>query len=174
MIELLLLMAAGGALAAGGFAVWVNISSQRALGAPRLSVDAPAYALGGVVRCRAASVTRAPVEVGRVVFTLECVETIRWTEGSGKNRRRRTHAETVWGQERVVEGPLRLGRGQPFEAAAEFTVPRHAGPTFKAPNNRIEWRLRFQAVLLPRRLPVGGEVEVRVEPRLAPSRADAA
>jgi hypothetical protein len=137
-------------------------------------VDAPAYALGGVVRCRAASVTRAPVEVGRVVFTLECVETIRWTEGSGKNRKTRKHSEVVWGTERAIEAPQRLGAGQPFEAAAEIALPRHAGPSFKAPHNRIEWRLRFHAVLLRRGHGVGDELEIRVEPRLARQRPDAA
>jgi hypothetical protein len=174
MFELLLLMAAGGALAAGGFALWVHTGAARALGGPKLSVDAEAYGLGGVVRCRISSVTRAPVEVGRVTFTLECVETVRWTEGSGKNKKTRTQKETVWGAQRVIEGSRRLLGGQPFAAEAELELPEHACPSFKAPHNVVAWTLRFEVVLLPRNYPVGESAEIRVEPRLADRRRGAA
>jgi hypothetical protein len=174
MIELLILLAAGGAVAAGGFALWVHTSAARALGGPKLSVDAAAYGLGDVVRCRAASVTRAPVEVGRVTFTLECVETIRWTEKSGNKKQTRTQSETVWRGQHVVDMALRLAAGVPFDVAAELEVPERACPSFSAPNNRVEWRVRFDAVLPPRGSPVGDSLEVRVEARRATRRAGAA
>ena len=147
-MEVLLILAAAGLLAAGGALVagLSRRSKEKALGEPRLVVSPAPYAFGEVVPCRLASVVRAPIRVERARFFLRCAESVRWTETEtdGNGRRRsveRTQAALVWSAEETVAFARELKAGERFEAEVDLRLPEAGGPTFSAAHNEVTWQV---------------------------------
>ena len=130
-MEVLLILAAAGLLAAGGALVagLSRRSKEKALGEPRLVVSPAPYAFGEVVPCRLASVVRAPIRVERVRFFLRCAESVRWTETEtdGNGRRRSVERTQAYSSSaaRLTPEKVRTARCHhpgPASATNEITV----------------------------------------------------
>lgn len=128
------------ALFFAGRLVWSdlrNAAARTRLGDIRLSVDSPAAARGQLVVLRASFVPQDKVRLNRVTATLVGEE----SAVSGSGTRKTTHKHVLGTATKEVAAAVTAEKGQPTELTCTLEIPGDAAPTFRATDNRVQWRV---------------------------------
>jgi hypothetical protein len=114
-----------------------NLAARRKLGEVRLTTDPPFAMRGQAIVVRAALVPLDDARLTRVTTTLLGEE----IAVSGSGTKKTTHTHKLDAVEAEMSSGMTVTKGQPTELTCTLQVPADAAPTFRAPDNKVRWRV---------------------------------
>lgn len=130
----LLFMGVGGWMIYGGIR---NSLARRRLGDVKVDVQPTAVRSGDEVQVEVAFTPKTTVRANEIRTELSGQEVV--VSGSGTNKT--THRHTVASQPAQLAEALEVEAGEPVHLVTTLRVPPDAGPSFRASDNRLDWKV---------------------------------